>query len=191
MRLKKFESFEPKVKKDILIKQKWKFIPLIKKSSLEPEELSKVHQNDKWVAMSFIERGYPSEWYLETILQLLKDNGVDTSSIDEGEVNVEATTNEEFGKNEIIFTGKRNPRLSIIVKISPDRRISEIENKTGIRFPFVVGQPLNRNIEVWACNNNFLMDGKDTCPEKKIFGVRSSDVPQGHEWRHIFPNKFK
>jgi hypothetical protein len=50
---------------------------------------------------------------------------------------------------------------------------------------------LNRNIEVWACNNNFLMDGKDTCPEKKIFGVRASDVPQGHEWRHIFPNKFK
>ena len=35
------------------------------------------------------------------------------------------------------------------------------------------------------------MDGKDTCPEKKIFGVRAKDVPQGHEWRHIFPNKFK
>ena len=191
MRLKKFESFEPKVRKDILIKQKYKFIPLIKKSSLEPEELSKVHQNDKWTAMSFIEKGYPSEWYLETILQLLKDNGIDTSSIDEGEVNVESTTNEEFCKNEIIFTGKRNPRLNIIVKISPDRRISEIENKTGIRFPFVVGQPLGRNIEVWACNNNFLMDGQDTCPEKKIFGVRASDVPKGHEWRHIFPNKFK
>ena len=28
------------------------------------------------------------------------------------------------------------------------------------------------------------MDGKDTCPEKKIFGVRAKDVPQGHEWRH-------
>ena len=27
--------------------------------------------------------------------------------------------------------------------------------------------------------------------QKKIFGVRSSDVPQGHEWRHIFPHKFK
>ena len=27
--------------------------------------------------------------------------------------------------------------------------------------------------------------------KKKIFGVRSSDVPQGHEWRHIFPHKFK
>jgi hypothetical protein len=188
MRLKKFENFETKVRKDILIKQKMKFIPLIKGSSLEPEDLEVVHQNDKWTVMSFIERGYPSEWYLEQILQLLKDNGVDTSSITE--VTTESI-NEEFGKSEIIFTGKRNPRLTIVVKISPDRRISEIENKTGIRFPFVVGQPLGRNIEVWACNNNFLMDGQDTCPEKKIFGVRASDVPQGHEWRHIFPHKFK
>jgi len=91
----------------------------------------------------------------------------------------------------ITFTNKRNPRLVITIQLDSKRRISEIENETGIRFPFVVGQPLSRNIEVWACNNNFLMDGKDTCPEKKIFGVRSSDVPQGHEWRHIFPNKFK
>ena len=188
MRLKKFENFEPKGKKDILIKQKNKFSTLIKSSSLGPEELSKVNQNDKWTAISFIENGYPSESYLETILQLLKDNGVDTSSITEV---TNESVNEEFGKNEIIFTGKRNPRLNIIVKISPDRRISEIENKTGIRFPFVVGQPLGRNIEVWACNNNFLMDGQDTCPEKKIFGVKSSDVPKGHEWRHIFPHKFK
>lgn len=188
MRLKKFESFEPKVRKNILIKQKWKFVPLIKSSSLEAEELSKVHQNDKWVVMNFIENGYPSESYLETILQLLKDNGVDTSSIKETE---DEEITEAFGRNEIVFTGKRNPRLVITVKISPDRRISEINNKTGIRFPFVVGQPLGRNIEVWACNNNFLMDGQDTCPEKKIFGVKASDVPQGHEWRHIFPNKFK
>ena len=164
MRIKKFENFEPIIQNNNLIKQKLKFVPLIKSSSLEAEELSKVHQNDKWVVMSFIEKGHPSEWYLETILQLLKDNGVDTSSITE-------ITTESV--------------------ISPDRRISEIENKTGIRFPFVVGQPLNRNIEVWACNNNFLIDGQDTCPEKKIFGVRSSDVPQGHEWRHIFPHKFK
>jgi hypothetical protein len=188
MRIKKFENFEPRIQNNNLIKQRMKFIPLIKGSSLEAEELAVVHQSDKWTAMSFIERGNPSEWYLEQILQLLKDNGVDTSSITE--ITTESV-NEEFGKDEIIFTGKRNPRLTIVVKISPDRRISEIENKTGIRFPFVVGQPLNRNIEVWACNNNFLMDGQDTCPEKKVFGVRASDVPKGHEWRHIFPNKFK
>lgn len=92
---------------------------------------------------------------------------------------------------EVKFTHKRNPRLEIIVTKSPDGRIVNIENESGIRFPFQVGQLLQRNVEVWACNNNFLMDGKDTCPEKKIFGVRAKDVPQGHEWRHIFPNKFK
>ena len=93
-------------------------------------------------------------------------------------------------EREINFTHKRNPRLQIRITVSGGR-ISNIENDSSIRFPFVVGQGLNRNIEVWACNNNFLMDGKDTCPEKKIFGVRAKDVPQGHEWRHIFPNKFK
>ena len=35
------------------------------------------------------------------------------------------------------------------------------------------------------------MDGKDTCPEKKIMGMRASDIPKGHELRHIFPHKFK
>ena len=99
--------------------------------------------------------------------------------------------NEEFGKKEIIFKNKRNPRLVITVHISPDRRISEIENKTGIRFPCSIGQPINRTLEVWASKNNFLMDDKDTSPEKTVFGVRASDVPQGHEWRNIYPNKFK
>ncbi len=108
------------------------------------------------------------------------------NNIENNEIEESLLTN-----SSIIFTNKRNPRLVITIQLDPKRRISEIENKTGIRFPFSVGQPLNRNIEVWACNNNFLMDGKDTCPEKKIFGVRASDVPQGHEWRHIFPNKFK
>lgn len=98
---------------------------------------------------------------------------------------------EGLHEREVKFTNKRNPRLEIIVTKSPDGRITNIENETGIRFPFSVGQLLQRNVEVWACNNNFLMNGKDTCPEKKIFGVKTSDVPQGHEWRHIFPNKFK
>jgi hypothetical protein len=112
---------------------------------------------------------------------------------EEIENNIENNGIEEslLTNSSITFTNKRNPRLVITIQLDTKRRISEIENKTGIRFPFSVGQLLNRNIEVWACNNNFLMDGKDTCPEKKIFGVRASDVPQGHEWRHIFPNKFK
>lgn len=97
----------------------------------------------------------------------------------------------ESVETEIIFKGKRNPNLVIIVKKTPDGRISSIVNKSRIRFPFQVGQLLQRNVETWACNNHFLMDGKDTCPEKKIFGVRAKDVPQGHEWRTLFPNKFR
>lgn len=97
---------------------------------------------------------------------------------------------ESVYERKVRFTNKRNPRLEIVVTKTQDGRITNIENKTGIRFPFSVGQILNRTAEVWACNNNFLMDGKDTCPEKKIFGVRAKDVPQGHEWRHIFPHKF-
>jgi len=99
-------------------------------------------------------------------------------------------TSESIYEREVVFTNKRNPRLVITVKKSPDGRITEIKNESGMRFPFSVGQLLQRNVEVWACNNNFLMNGKDTCPEKKIFGVKTKDVPQGHEWRHIYRNKF-
>jgi len=97
----------------------------------------------------------------------------------------------ESVETEVVFTNKRNPNLKIIVKKSRDGRIISIDNETGIRFPFQVGQLMQRNVETWACNNNFLMDGKDTCPEKKIFGVRAKDVPRGHEWRHIYPGKFR
>ena len=38
--------------------------------------------------------------------------------------------NEEFGRDEVVFTSQRNLRL--VITISPDRRISNIDNKTGI-----------------------------------------------------------
>ena len=100
---------------------------------------------------------------------------------------------EEFGgkEKEVIFTSKRNTRLVIKVTKSPDGRIKEIENETGIRCPFSIGQILNRNVEICACNNNFLMDGKDMCPEEKVFGIRKKDIPQGHELRMMFPEKFR
>ncbi len=110
-------------------------------------------------------------------------------------------TFESWGEREIILTHKNDQslviRLSVvnskIVSINHLRKIGnkEVDISPVIRFPFSVGQTLSRNIEVWACNNNFYIDGKNTCPEKKIFGVRVSDVPKGHEWRHIFPNKFR
>jgi hypothetical protein len=39
--------------------------------------------------------------------------------------------------------------------------------------------------------NNRMVREMDPCPEEKIFGVKAKDVPQGHEWRRLFPNKFR
>lgn len=96
---------------------------------------------------------------------------------------------ESYGERAHTFESKRT-RRKITVKVQGGR-ITEVENESGVRFPFEVGSMWNSNTEVWACNNNFLLDGKDTCPEEKIFGVRASDVPMGHEWRTMFPNKFR
>ena len=90
----------------------------------------------------------------------------------------------------LVFTSKRRKEISISIELK-NGRIHKINNLYNFRFPFKEGQHFNRNIEVWACNNGFFMDGKDTCPEKKIFGVKTKDVPKGHEWRSIFPNKFE
>ena len=72
-----------------------------------------------------------------------------------------------------------------------DGRIQNIENTTGVRFAFQNGQHYNRNIETWCCNNDFLMYGKDMCPEKKVAGIRVSDIPQGHPLRLVMPGKFR
>jgi len=98
---------------------------------------------------------------------------------------------ESYGNLQVVFKSKRNPSLVITITKSRDGKIVSIDNQAGIRFPFSEGQLLQRNVETWACNNNFLMEGKDTCPEEKIFGVKTSDVPKGHEWRTIFPGKFR
>lgn len=85
MRLKTFETFHgygPQ-RKRVLIEQKKKFLPLLRELPDEAD-FSVVHQMDKWTAISFIEMGgNPSEWYLEKVLDILKSNGVDTSSIQE------------------------------------------------------------------------------------------------------------
>jgi len=70
-------------------------------------------------------------------------------------------------------------------------RIESIDNPRGMRFPWSVGQNINRSLETWACNNGFTINGEDPCPEEKIFGVKTSRVPKGHEWRMLFPNKFR
>jgi hypothetical protein len=93
-------------------------------------------------------------------------------------------------ESEIKFVSKRNPVLKFSIFKTLDGKITRIENSRSVRFPYRVGEYFNRGIETWACNNGFLIDGKDTCPEEKVFGIRKKDIPQGHELRHLFPNKF-
>lgn len=102
---------------------------------------------------------------------------------------------EEFNENsmvkEVIFKNKRNPNLvvKIIVK---NLRIDSIDKSSmSIRFPFRIGQMFNRTMENWACSNNYLMNDKDVCGDKKVFGIKTKDIPMGHEFRKIYPNKFR
>lgn len=101
-------------------------------------------------------------------------------------------TFEDFhNSNEIVFALKNNPNIKIVITLSPDRRIADINNPNHLRFPYQIGQPVHRNIETWACNNNFTMNGKSTCPEEKVFGIRKSDIPKGHPLRLMYPSKFR
>jgi len=93
-------------------------------------------------------------------------------------------------KRSVKLEHKNNPRLVITFDVIGGR-IQNIDKPDNIRFPYHEGEPYNRGVETWCCNNNYLMNGEDQCPEPKIFGVKISDVSQGHKWRYLFPNKFR
>lgn len=100
---------------------------------------------------------------------------------------------ESYGEIKYTLTSRQGRKLIFDAKYG---KIENIDNQSGIRFPFSVGQSFNMSIKTWACNNGFTWQennspASDPCPEKKIFGVRAKDVPQGHEWRILFPNKFR
>lgn len=99
----------------------------------------------------------------------------------------------EYGERIVRFVGKRNTRRAFNVHKTPDGRITKIEmpGHVHVNFPYSVGQVMNRGVETWACNNDFYMDGKDTCPEERIFSIRKSDIPEGHDLRRLYPGKFR
>ena len=97
--------------------------------------------------------------------------------------------NEEYGRK-IELISKRNPALKITFDVK-DGKIYNIVNNAHMRFPYVEGQYYTRNMETWCCNNNFLLNGEDTCTEPKIFGIRTKDIPKGDILRSIYPNKFR
>ena len=91
-------------------------------------------------------------------------------------------------ERQIVLTSRQHRTITFTVL---GGRIKDIENNSGVRFPWVENQPYNRSIETWCCTNGFLLNGKDCCPEEKIFGMRAKDIPQGHELRMLYPNKFR
>jgi len=91
----------------------------------------------------------------------------------------------------IVLTSRQGRSITISAKHGT---IHEIENESGVRFPFHVGQPITVFMKSWACTNGFTWNGESPCPdpgEKKVFGVKAKHIPSGHEWRRIWPGKFK
>jgi hypothetical protein len=75
---------------------------------------------------------------------------------------------------DITLTSRQNREITFSIK---GGRIESIENNSGIRFPYSVGQSYNMGMKTWACNNGFKWNGKDPCPEEKIFGIKKEDIP--------------
>lgn len=89
----------------------------------------------------------------------------------------------------IVLTSRHRRTITIVVE---GGIIKSVDNQSGVRFPFVEGQPYNRSVETWAETNNFLFDGRDLEKEnRKIYGIRIKDVPQGHLLRMLHPEKFR
>lgn len=88
----------------------------------------------------------------------------------------------------ITLTSRQNKPLVITLL---GGRIQSIDNKTGVNFPWKVGQSYTRSVETWACNNGFKIDGKSPCPEEKVFGIKKSYIPKGHWIRMAYPHKFR
>lgn len=91
----------------------------------------------------------------------------------------------------IVLQNKNNRNNTITITVGGSR-IKDISKTIEVRFPYQIGQPFNRGIETWATNNGFLYNGEDLSNKnKKVFGIRTKDIPQGHELRQLYPNKFK
>jgi hypothetical protein len=94
-------------------------------------------------------------------------------------------------EEEVILTSARGRTIELIIRHG---KIEVINNNADVYFPFAEGQPFQIPfLKSWACRNGFKWNGKSACEpaEKKIFGIRTKDVPMGHPLRHAYPRKFK
>lgn len=97
---------------------------------------------------------------------------------------------EAFHNETTLVFGSMRTGKTITVTLQGGR-IQSIDNRAMVRFPFSIGQSYTRSMETWACNNGFRINDKNPCPEEKLFGIRKSHIPKGHELRLMFPHKFR
>lgn len=90
----------------------------------------------------------------------------------------------------ILLTSRQGRKIEIKVKHG---KIEEIDNESGVKFPFFTGQPVTVFMKGWACQHGFKWNGEDPCDpgEKKVFGIKAKHIPRGHELRRIYPGKFR
>ena len=129
--------------------------------------------------------------YLERLGKVASESFDKNLSMDENNMNEAEHNIDPKHLKKIIFKSKRRPEMIITVTKTPNGKIVDVDNQANIRFPYNIGQTLDMGHQTWACNNHFLVNDKDTCPEEKVFGIRKSDIPQGHELRLMFPGKFR
>lgn len=66
---------------------------------------------------------------------------------------------------EIRLEDKGHARPPIRIRVDPDDRITSIDNPDMADMPFRPGARMKwSRLSSWACENGYLVDGKDTCP---------------------------
>ena len=89
----------------------------------------------------------------------------------------------------IVLTSRQGRTITLTVE---GGIIKEVDNQSGVHFPFVKGWHYNRSVATWAETHNFLFDGVDLEKKhRKIFGIPINQIPQGHKLRLIYPSKFR
>jgi hypothetical protein len=93
-------------------------------------------------------------------------------------------------EEEITLTSRQGREITMRVKHG---KIEEIDNESGVPFPFFTGQPVTVFMKGWACNHGFKWNGENACDpgEKKVFGIKTKYIPKEPEWRKIWPGKFR
>lgn len=114
-------------------------------------------------------------------MEIAKENHQRTKNRKEKEGITEDNSFMRRRTDKVMFRKTVNPSVKIVVTKYPNGQIVDIENPRNIRFPYQVGQVMDRGHETWAHVNGYEIskDGFNYKggPEKKKFGIPVSMLP--------------